>query len=294
MSQPMSQLIERLLASGPVVTDGAWGTQLQQLGLDNGGCPDEWNLSHPDRVEEVPRAYVESGSDIVLTNTFRANRLALASYGLADRVAEINQAAAKISLRAAGDRANVFGSIGPSGKMLLAGDVTEAQLAEAFAEQAEALAAAGVAALVIETMAELAEAKIALAAAKNTGLSVVVCMVFDSGKELDRTMMGDTPQRVAAELTSAGADVVGANCGQGIESYVGICRQLRAATDLPIWIKANAGVPQIENGEIVYRTTAAEFGAHGPALVAAGAQFVGGCCGTGPEFIRALVESVRS
>jgi 5-methyltetrahydrofolate--homocysteine methyltransferase len=290
----MLQLIERLLAGGPVVTDGAWGTQLQQRGLATGDCPDEWNLSHAERVEEVPRAYVEAGSDIVLTNTFRSNRLALASYELADRVAEINQAAAEISLRAARGRAHVFGSIGPSGKMLLAGEVTEPELREAFVEQADALAAAGVAALVIETMSDLAEAKIALAAAKRTGLPVVACMVFDSGKELDRTMMGDTAERVAGVLTAAGADVVGANCGQGIESYVGVCRQLRAATDLPIWIKANAGVPQIEDGEIVYQTTAAQFASHGPALVAAGAQFVGGCCGTGPEFIRALVETVRS
>jgi methionine synthase I (cobalamin-dependent) len=288
----MLQLIERLLSDGPIVTDGAWGTQLQQRGLAIGGCPDEWNLSHAECVEEVPRAYVEAGSDVVLTNTFRANRLALSSYELADRVEEINQAAAEISLRAADDKAYVFGSIGPSGKMLVAGEVSEAELREAFSQQSTTLAAAGVAALVIETMSDLAEAKIALDAAKSTGLPVVACMVFDSGKELDRTMMGDTAERVARELTAAGADVVGANCGQGIDSYVGVCRQLRAATDLPIWIKANAGVPRIENGEIVYRTTAEEFAKHGPALVAAGAQFVGGCCGTGPEFIRALRASV--
>ena len=288
----MLQLIERLLSDGPVVTDGAWGTQLQQRGLAIGGCPDEWNLSHAECVEEVPRAYVEAGSDVVLTNTCRANRLALSSYELADRVEEINQAAAEISLRAADDKAYVFGSIGPSGKMLVAGEVSEAELREAFSQQSTTLAAAGVAALVIETMSDLAEAKIALDAAKSTGLPVVACMVFDSGKELDRTMMGDTAERVARELTAAGADVVGANCGQGIDSYVGVCRQLRAATDLPIWIKANAGVPRIEDGKTVYRTTAEEFAKHGPILVAAGAQFVGGCCGTGPEFIRALRASV--
>lgn len=288
----MSQLIERLVGGGTVVTDGAWGTQLQQRGLADGVCPDAWNLSHADRVEEVPRAYAEAGSDIVLTNTFRANRPALAGYDLANRVEEINRAGAEISLRAAKDRAHVFGSIGPSGKMLLTGEITAAELQEAFSQQAAALAAAHVAGLVIETMSDLAEAKIALAAAKATGLPVVVCMVFDAGKELDRTMMGDTAEHVARELTAAGADVVGANCGQGIESYVRVCRQLRAATDLPIWIKANAGVPQIEDGEIVYRTTVEEFAQHGPALVEAGARFVGGCCGTGPAFIQALRASV--
>jgi 5-methyltetrahydrofolate--homocysteine methyltransferase len=290
----MSQLIDHLLSRAPIVTDGAWGTQLQQRGLASGECPDAWNLSHAERVEEVPRAYVEAGSDIVLTNTFRANQLALAGYDLGNRVEAINQAAAAISLSAAGDQALVFGSIGPSGKMLLTGEVTEANLQEVFLQQASALAASGVAALVIETMSDLTEAKIALQAAKSTGLPVVTCMVFDSGKELDRTMMGDTAERVARELTAAGADVIGANCGQGIESYVGVCKQLRAATDLPIWIKANAGVPHIEEGEVVYRTTATDFAEHGPALVEAGAQFVGGCCGTDPEFIRALCTSVRS
>ena len=290
----MSQLIDHLLSRAPIVTDGAWGTQLQQRGLASGECPDAWNLSHAERVEEVPRAYVEAGSDIVLTNTFRANQLALAGYDLGNRVEAINQAAAAISLCAAGDQALVFGSIGPSGKMLLTGEVTEANLQEVFLQQASALAASGVSALVIETMSDLTEAKIALQAAKSTGLPVVACMVFDSGKELDRTMMGDTAERVARELTAAGADVVGANCGQGIESYVGVCKQLRAATDLPIWIKANAGVPHIEEGEVVYRTTATDFAEHGPALVEAGAQFVGGCCGTDPAFIRALCTSVRS
>ena len=289
MSKPLkSTLIEQLLSRGPIITDGAWGTQLQQRGLASGECPDAWSLSHAERVEEVPRAYVEAGSDIILTNTFRANRLALSSYNLADCVERINQAAAEISLRAAENRAHVFGSIGPSGKLLLTGEVTEAELREAFLQQAAALASAGVAALVIETMSDLVEAKIALDAAKSTELPVVACMVFDSGKDLDRTMMGDTAERVARELSQAGADVIGANCGQGIASYVNVCRQLRAATDLPIWIKANAGVPQIDDGEVVYRTTAETFAQHGPALVSAGAQFLGGCCGTGPEFIRQL------
>ncbi|TWU40511.1 homocysteine S-methyltransferase family protein [Novipirellula artificiosorum] len=289
----MTELIKQLLADGPVILDGAWGTQLQQRGLSSGDCPDEWNLSHAEQVECVPRAYVEAGSQVVLTNTFRSNRLALDGYGLSAQVQAINRAAAEISLRAAGDLAIVFGSIGPSGKMLMTGEVSESELDAAFSEQAAALASAGVAAILVETMSDLAEAKLALAAAKRTGLPVVVSMVFDSGKELDRTMMGDTAEKVATELTVAGADVVGANCGQGIESYVGVCQQLHRATDLPIWIKANAGVPQICDGEVVYRTSAEEFAKHGPALVQAGAKFVGGCCGTGPEFIQALRKSVR-
>jgi methionine synthase I (cobalamin-dependent) len=290
----MQELIERLLSAGPVVTDGAWGTQIQSRGLPQGCCPDEWNLSHPELVEEVPRAYVEAGSQIVLTNTFRANRLALASYDLSEKAVAINRAGAEISLRAAEGRACVFGSIGPSGKMLFAGQVTEDELRTAFTEQAQALASAGVDALVIETMADLEEAKVALSAAKSTGLPVVCCMIYDSGKDQDRIMTGLAADQIAVELTDAGADVIGANCGQGIASYVNVCRQLHAATDRPIWIKANAGIPQAVGDEVVYDTTAEEFASYGPALVEAGAQFLGGCCGTEPDFITALKTKIGS
>ncbi|HJN11195.1 MAG TPA: homocysteine S-methyltransferase family protein [Pirellulaceae bacterium] len=289
----MSNLIEQLLSDGPVVTDGAWGTELQARGLPTGHCPDEWNRSHPERVEEVARAYVEAGSGVILTNTFRANHLALANSELADDIKSINRTGAEISLRAANGRARVFGSIGPSGKLLFTGQVSEEDLQNAFAEQANALADAGVEALVIETMSDLAEARVALVTAKRTGLPVIVCMVFDSGKEQDRTMMGSTAEQVAKELTDAGADVIGANCGQGVASYVEIFRQLLAATDRPVWIKPNAGVPQIEGDNIVYDTTAEEFAEHGSRLIQAGASFLGGCCGTGPEFIRALKRKIR-
>ncbi len=286
----MHPLIQKLLADGPVITDGAWGTQMQTRGLPIGGCPDEWNLTHADKVQEVPQLYVDVGSQIILTNTFRANRVALADYGLADQVEAINRAGAEISCRAAGDKAHVFGSLGPSGKMLMMGEVSEDDLSAAFAEQAQALAAGGAHGLVIETMGDLAELKVALAAARETGLPVVACMCFDSGADLDRTMMGTSPEQAAEELTAAGADVIGANCGQGIAGYVEICRRLRSATDRPIWIKANAGIPEMVNDEPVYTTTPDQFASHGPALVDAGVNFAGGCCGTGPEFIRALAE----
>ncbi len=286
-------LIDELIARGPVITDGAWGTQLQSLGLTGGGCPDHWNLLHPETVEQVPRAYVDAGSQIVLTNTFRANGVALASYDLAAQAVEINRTGVEISRRAAGDRAYVFASIGPSGKMLISGEVSEETLRQAFVEQANAMAAAGADGIVIETMAELEEAELALAAAKQTGLPVVACVVFDSGPQNDCTMMGVTPEQAAQRLTSAGADVVGANCGQGIESYVDICRRMRAVTDKPIWIKANAGIPEIIDGQVVYQATAEQFAAHAPALLAAGAQFIGGCCGTAPDFIRALSQEIR-
>ncbi len=283
------KLIQQLTAAGPVITDGAWGTQLQAHGLAPGALPDEWNLTRPERVLQVARAYVEAGSRVILTNTFRANRLALAPHGLAAKMPEINREGVRISREAAGDRARVFASMGPSGKMLLMGDVTEQDLRDAFREQACALARAGADAIVVETMTDLAEASIAAAAAKETGLPVIVSMVFDSGKYKDRTMMGATPERAAAQLAAAGADVLGANCGSGIAGYVEICRRLRAAGERPVWIKANAGLPEMVEGRAMYRMTPKEFAAYEPALADAGASFIGGCCGTDPEFIRELV-----
>jgi len=290
----MHPFLRNLLARRPVLTDGAWGTQLQCRGLASGECPDAWNLSHPDHVGVVAQSYVDAGSRVILTNTFGANRLRLAGFNLADQTAAINRAGVAISRRAASGRAHVFASIGPSGKMLMTGDVTEADLRSAFAEQTAALAAAGADALVVETMADLAEAKVAVAAACATGLPVVACMVFDSGKNKDRTLMGVTPEQAAAELAAAGAEVIGANCGQGIEAYREICRRLRAASDRPVWIKPNAGLPDMVDGKAVYRTTPAEFASHVPALLAAGADFLGGCCGTSPEFIRAVREQLRA
>ncbi|MBN1442394.1 MAG: homocysteine S-methyltransferase family protein [Planctomycetes bacterium] len=288
----MHPVIETILSGGPAVTDGAWGTQLQSRGLKIGACPDAWNIAEPGRVEEVARSYVEAGSQIILTNTFGANRIVLSGHGLESQAAEINRRGVEISRRAAGERARVFASIGPTGKMLLMGEVTEDDLREAFREQAQALAQAGPDAIVIETMSDLAEAKIALDAALETGLAVVACMVFDSGSRKDRTLMGVTPEQAAAELTSAGAHVIGANCGQGVEGYLPVCRRLLDSTSLPIWVKANAGLPELVDGKAVYRTTPEEFARGAAALVEAGARFVGGCCGTGPEFIRALKEAL--
>ena len=280
--------LEALLASGPVVTDGAWGTELQSRGLPVGACPDAWNLSRPEAVEAVARSYVEAGSRIILTNTFGANRLILARQDLADRVAEINRAGVEISRRAAGERAKVFASMGPSGAMLMMGEASEDDLKAGFSEQARAMADAGAEGIVVETMTDPAEARLAVAAAKDTGLPVVACMTFDSGAQLDRTMMGTTPEQASEQLLEAGADAVGSNCGQGVAGFVEICRRLHAASGRAVWVKANAGLPEMRDGKTCYAQTAEHFAAYVPQLVAAGAGFIGGCCGTSPEFIRAI------
>ena len=285
-------LIEELTAAGPVLTDGAWGSELQARGLAVGEMGDFWNLSHPERVEELARAYVEAGSRVILTNTFRANRIALARHPDQERVRDVNRAGVEISRRAAAGRALVFGSIGPSGELLMSGKIDETGLAAAFSEQASSLAEAGADAIVVETMSDLVEARIAVEAAAATGLPVVACMVFDSGKKRDRTMMGVTPQEAAIELTRVGAEVIGANCGVGIEECVPVCAALASATARPIWIKPNAGLPELVGGQAVYRMAAETFAAHGPKVIAAGAHFIGGCCGTSPKFIAALREQL--
>lgn len=282
-----------ILSTRVLTSDGAWGTELDKLGCPPGFCRERWNLDRPDAVRQVAAAYVAAGSQIILTNTFSGNRIALDKHGLGDQVAAINRAGAEISKDAAGDAAAVFASMGSTGKMVMMDEITSQALTELFAEQAEALAAGGADAIVIETMTELAEAVAALHGAKRaTDLPVVVSMTFDSGPDRLATVMGTTADLAARELTAGGADAVGCNCGMGIEHYVKVVEALAAATDVPIWAKPNAGLPELIDGRVVYKETPEEFAAHVPALVAAGARVVGGCCGTTPDHVRAIRSAI--
>lgn len=275
-------------ANGVTLADGAWGTELDKLGCPPGFCRERWNVDSPDSVERVARSYVTSGSHIILTNTFGANRFVLEKHGCSEQVCAINRAGAEISKRAAGGRAWVFGSIGPSGKMVVTDEVSEDELFEAFKEQADALAQGGVEGLVVETMFDLIEAAAAVRAAKATGLLAVGSMTFDSGGDGTRTMMGVTPQQAVEALTSAGADIVGCNCGVGIDNYIKVAAMLRAATARPVWVKANAGLPEVRHGHVVYDMQPEEYANQVMRLVDAGASIVGGCCGTTPAFIDAI------
>lgn len=289
----MHNLIERLCARNVIVTDGAWGTQLQVRGLPPGECPELWNLIRPDHVEQVACAYVEAGSQVILTNSFGGNSLSLARYGLEGRVGEINRKAVEISRCAAGRRAKVFASMGPTGQVLVMGVVSSEEVRNSFRTQAEALAEGGADALLIETMSDLLEAELAVQAARETGLPVLASMTYGAGREGDRTIMGVTPEQAVKRLTEAGVAAIGANCGEGPEAMLPLCRRLRAATDLPLWIKPNAGRPQLVQGRAVYGASATEtFAEQILALVNAGANYVGGCCGTGPAFIRALSHTL--
>jgi methionine synthase I (cobalamin-dependent) len=282
------------------VTDGAWGTQLQKQGLPPGSSPELWNVQNPSAVEAVARSYVQAGADVILTNTFGANRFVLSAHGLSPRVAELAEAGVRISrrvaeaLKAPGRQVKVFASLGPTGKIVMMEEASKEDLAGAFAESAEALAWGGADAIVLETFNELAEAEIALKAAKKaTDLPVVVSLTFASGPDKTRTMMGDSPEQLAAMAEANGAAAVGANCGVGPENYIAVARMLRAATKLPIWIKANAGLPIVgKDGKTVFPMKPKPFAAYVPKLIAAGASFIGGCCGTTPAHVEAVRAAV--
>lgn len=285
--------ISEQFAGAVTVSDGAWGTQLQAAGLPGGACPDGWNVTNPAAVEAVAQAYVEAGSQVILTNTFRSNRFALAHWDQADQAAALAEAGAAISRRAAGEGVKVFGSIGPTGKVFMMGEVPEENLLSAFSEQAAALARGGADAILLETFTELAEAMLAVRAARESAeLPVVVSMTFDSGPDKTNTVMGVSPADLATAAAEAGADAVGANCGTGPENYVAVAALLRAATDMPVWIKPNAGLPVVRGGETVYPMGPAEFAGFAPKLAEAGASFIGGCCGTTPAHVRALRAAV--
>jgi len=277
-------------AARRLLADGAWGTELFKKGLEQGDSPEAWNLSRPEDVAAVAYSYAAAGSDIVLTNSFGGSRFQLERHGLAGKVRELNRTAAALSLSAVraaapGREVAVAGDIGPSGKLFVMGEVEEEALYDAFAEQAAALKEGGASWLVVETMIDRTEMEVAVRAAASTGLPVVASMTYSRTPAGYRTVMGDSPEDCARTAEEAGASLVGANCGYGIDAYIDLASVLRSATALPVWIKANAGLPEIVDGRSVYRMDAETYCAHIPAVLAAGANVVGGCCGTAPDFI---------
>ena len=278
---------------GLAVTDGAWGTELQARGLPAGMCPDLWNRDNPQAVEAVAQSYVQAGSDVILTNTFGSNCFVLEKHAAANLSADLAEAGTAISRRAAGEGAKVFASVGPSGKILMTQEVAEEAVYEGFAVVARACANGGADAAVIESMTELQEVSLAVRAVReNTSLPVVVSLTFDSGPDKTATMMGVTPDQVVAQLAEMGVGAYGANCGLGPEDYIKVVELYRLATDAPIWVKANAGVPEFKDGVSVFPLSAEAFADFVPAMVQAGANFIGGCCGTTPEHIAAVRKAV--
>jgi 5-methyltetrahydrofolate--homocysteine methyltransferase len=285
-----------LATPGPILADGAMGTILFEAGLTSGDSPERWNVERPDVIRGVHQAYRAAGSRVLLTNTFGGNRFRLALHGLDTRVAELNEAAARLAAEVAhapGAGAVVAGDIGPSGGILAPlGDLERDDAVKGFAEQAAALHAGGVDVFWIETMSALEEVEAAVEGIRQAapGVPVVITLSFDTH---GHTMMGVSPEQAAKELTALGAVAVGGNCGLGPAELLPAMMAMRAAApDAVLVAKPNAGLPVLEDGRAVYQGSPGEMADYAQRLVAAGVRIVGGCCGSAPVHLRAMAEAL--
>jgi len=288
-------LLEKISNGDILLSDGAWGTFLQATGLKPGECPELWNVTRKNDIIRIAEAYIEAGSDIIETNSFGGSLFKLSQYGLGERVFELNKAAAAISREAAGDSKHVAGSVGPTGKILIMGDVTEEELYDAFRDQSVGLEAGGADIIIIETMSAIDEASLAVRAVReNTKCIVIVTMTFEGSPDGEyRTMMGVSPGEMVTAMKEAGAHIVGSNCGNGIENMIGIVKEIRRVDSaIPVMIQANAGVPELIDGKTVFRESPEMMASFVPSLIEAGANILGGCCGTTPGHISAMKRMI--
>ena len=281
-----------LTERGVLIADGATGTNYQTMGIEPGVAPEEWLFDAPERVVELHRAFVDAGSDIVLTCTFGATPLRLTDGPLIGRAREVNLRAAELARDGAGEGRLVAGSLGPTGQLMEPyGLLTHDACVEAFAEQALALADGGVDLLVLETLFAVEEALCAVEGIQSaTSLPLVVSFSFDMGT---RTMMGLSPTEAVAAVIPFGVAAVGTNCGRSLDdAYVVVTELLAAAGDTPVWVKPNAGVPKIVGADVVYEADPTMLAAHAVRCVEQGARIVGGCCGSTPEHVAAIARAL--
>ena len=287
----MRKLTDRIGDGDVLVCDGAMGTMLHSYGLKAGECPELWCVDRPNDVREIHRSYREAGSNIVECNSFGGTRYRLRHFGLADRAAELNRAAAALAREVAGNTQYVLGCMGPTGEFMEPyGTETVEDFYSAFKEQVVALEEGGADAVIVETMTGLEETSVAVRAAReNTRMVVMVSLTFDPQRDGSyATMMGVRPEQFAKTMTAMGVDVIGANCGIGPHHMLPVVKCLRTASVLPIIAMPNAGMPVVENGETVFKETPEEMARMALKLVESGARIVGGCCGTTPAHIAAM------
>jgi 5-methyltetrahydrofolate--homocysteine methyltransferase len=287
----MAGVVDRLGVGKPLLGDGALGTMLFARGIKPGQCPELLNVEQPALLVDIARQYAAAGADWVTTNTFGGSPLKLAGYGLADRCEEINRAGVALVREAVGKDGWVAGDVGPTGAILKPyGDADPAEVAEGYRRQCGVLADAGVDLYLVETMIDLREAELAVRAAREAApqLPVLATMTFDPTPRGFYTVMGVTVEQAAHGLAEAGADAVGSNCGNGIETMVEVARAFVAATDKPVIIQSNAGLPELIEGQLAYAEDPTFTVQYARALVELGVAVIGGCCGTTPEHIAAL------
>jgi 5-methyltetrahydrofolate--homocysteine methyltransferase len=278
-----------------LIFDGAMGTQIQIRGLPRGACLEEWNISHPEVIKDIHRAYYEAGSDVVLTNSFGGNRYLLEKEGYGDKVREFNMAAAQLAQEVRPEGRYVAGSVGPTGEFIEPyGDRTYEELRDCFREQVSALVDGGIDLVCIETMSDLSETKAAIEATKSvTELPVCATMAFDLGKKGFRTMMGVSSEEAAQILNESGVHVIGCNCGSiVVEDMAALVREFRQVSALPILAQANAGMPRLIEDETVHPQGAEDYAEGVIPLLEAGANLIGGCCGTTPKHIQAVAGKI--
>ena len=292
----MKNLRESMQKAGILVTDGATGTMLQKVGLPPGVPSEQWVLENPNAVLDLHRAYIEAGSDAILTNTFGATRVKLDRLQLGDKVADINQTGARLARQAAAQSVFVIGDIGPTGKMIEPlGDLSYADAVTTFAEQTKNLLEGNIVdAILIETMSDLNEAKAAIEGAQQhiKNIPLIVTMSFDTR---GRTMMGVKPKQAAKEFLAMNVDIIGANCGRSLDENLQAIQEIReAAPDAILWAKPNAGLPQVSGGDTIYDVTAEVMAEYALKFAALGVKFFGACCGSTPETIRAIKHALQT
>ncbi len=289
-----STFLERIKSGQRLAADGATGTNLLKRGLPHGFSGENWVLDNPDAIVQLHRDFIAGGAQIILTCTFGASPVRLEGSQLAGQAIEINRRAVELARKAAqGTEVLVAGSIGPSGKLLEPfGPLKEDEAVESFAEQARTLTEAGADVLVIETQFDLKEASAAVLGARSTSQLPLVCSFsFDRGT---RTIMGVKPSQFVIEMSKQDVDLIGINCGRSLDENLTVLKEIRQATSLPMWFKPNAGLPETDaEGNATYRITPEEMSGHVPDWIAAGAQVIGGCCGTSPEHLRQIAQAVR-